>query len=719
MSLLACLTRLAQLQHEGVDRLALQEAAETALEAHANNPQGQLKAVSKHLQVPAPRWLTAPDAAVMPALLFARGASSDHVDAQRDAGHAGELSLQWGVLRGANAQGQWVSEWWDDATQRWRERADAALSGHLIAALRLRKPLALSSSPIYQLIRQEIFSHGKLIREAVMGGLMINVVALASSFYSMQVYDRVVPTAAVQTLLVLTLGVLMAVLFEWAAKRARTNLYERLIDQVDQRLARTVYLRFLSIRVDQLPQSVGSLAAQMRGYETVRGFFTSVASNLLVDAPFALLFTGVIALIAGPLALVPFTFFVLSIGVGLYYRRRVDAFASQAMAASNHKAGLLVETVEGAETIKSGQGGWRMLSRWMKTTDDAREYELQMRHISEHSQHLTAAFQQFSYILMVAFGAMLVSRGELTFGGLIACSILSGRVLAPVAMIPNLLVQWAHTKAALSGLDRLWSLQDDHHGQEQPVVVEKVHGQYRLEGVVTQYGGNKALALNSLSINPGEKIGVLGPVGAGKTTLLRMLSGLYKPQAGRILLDDVDLAHLSKPVLAENLAYVQQEGRLFAGTLRDNLILGQLDPGDERILHAARQTGLMQAVISQRPKGLQQEIFEGGSGLSGGQRQLVNLTRAFLLQPRIWLLDEPTASMDRQLELHVTRALKAALKPEDTLVLVTHKAEMLELVDRIIVIADQQVVMDGPKAQVLQRLQGAAPFQPAMLPQAA
>jgi ATP-binding cassette subfamily C protein LapB len=306
---------------------------------------------------------------------------------------------------------------------------------------------------------------------------------------------------------------------------------------------------------------------------------------------------------------------------------------------------------------------------------------------------------------MIAAGALLVSRGDMTMGGLIACSILSGRVLTPVSMIPGQLVQWAHAKAALQGLDRLWALQDDHYGQEQPIVVASIRGDYRFEGVVASYGTKKALALPSLSIRPGEKVGVLGPIGAGKTTLLRLLSGMYKPQEGRILLDDIDLGHLSKPVLAEHMGYVQQEGRLFAGTLRDNLILGQLDPGDEQILAAARQTGLLQAVIATHPKGLQQEIFEGGSGLSGGQRQLVNLTRAFLRQPTLWLLDEPTASMDRGLELQVTQALKAAIRPTDTLVLVTHKGEMLELVDRVIVIANQQVVLDGPKAQVLQKLQ--------------
>jgi ATP-binding cassette subfamily C protein LapB len=327
-----------------------------------------------------------------------------------------------------------------------------------------------------------------------------------------------------------------------------------------------------------------------------------------------------------------------------------------------------------------------------------------MRDISEHAQHLTALFQQCSYVLLVAFGALLVSQGTLTMGGLVACSILAGRVLSPVAMIPAQLMQWAHTKAALHGLDRLWKLETDHQGEE-PVLLEKLRGHYRFDGVTFQYAGNQALSVPQLHIAPGEKVGILGPVGAGKTTLLRLLAGMYKPGEGRILLDDVDLARIAKPALAEHLGYVQQDGRLFAGSLRENLILGLIDPGDEAILDAARRTGLLASVIARHPKGLQQEIFEGGSGLSGGQRQLVNLTRAFLRQPRIWLLDEPTASMDRNLEAQVTDALRQALAPSTTLVLVTHKADMLELVERVIVVADHKIVLDGPKAQVLRALQ--------------
>ena len=681
----ACLIRLAQLQHDAVDRLALREAAEAALALADASPQARLATVTQHLQVPPARWLKALDPAVTPALLF----RPDGV---------------CGILRGKNGQDQWVSEWWDTLENRWREQADAALPGHHAAALKLGKPFSAHASPLFQLIRHEIFSHGATIREVVLCGLMINVVALIASFYSMQVYDRVIPAAAAQTLMVLTLGVLGMAMFELVARRVRSSLYEKLVDQVDQRLARMVYLRFLGVRLDQLPQSVGSLASQMRGYETVRGFFTSTTTNLLIDAPFALVFMVVIYAIGGAIALVPLVFFLLSLGIGLYYHKQVEELARKANAASNRKAGLLVETVEGAETIKSGQGGWRMLSQWMRTTDSARDSELQMRNIGEHSQHLTGLFQQCSYVLLVAFGALMVSHGALTMGALVACSILAGRVLGPVAMIPAQLMQWAHAKAALQGLDRLWQLESDHQDQE-PVVLERLRGHYQFDSVAFQYQGNQALSVPSLTISPGEKIGVLGPVGAGKTTLLRLLSGMYKPHQGRILLDDVELAQIAKPALAEHIGYVQQDGRLFAGTLRENLILGLIDPGEEAILAAARQTGLLASVIARHPKGLQQAIHEGGSGLSGGQRQLVNLTRAFLRQPRIWLLDEPTASMDRNLETQVTDALRRALSPSTTLVLVTHKAEMLDLVDRLIVVADHKIVLDGPKAQVLRALQ--------------
>lgn len=686
------LLKLAQLQGDAIDRLALQELLGKIPTDEKLSPAQILLIITDGLLVKSANYIEEPSDTDTPALLF-------------------DAYLQkWGLLRGKNAHGTWVSEWANEETHQWEERPlEPELDGLLIYRLHLAKPYEATKSPVFLLIKNQILVFKKQFIEATLGGVAINLVGLTTSFYSMQVYDRVIPTGASQTLLVLTIGVLAAVVFELVAKHIRAGLYEHVVEEVDKRLSRAIYSRFLSIRLDQLPRSVGSLSSQMRGYETVRGLMTSATTSLMIDAPFALLFIILIAMIGGFIALVPLLFFSISLSMGIYFRREIEALAGQSNVASNFKTGLLVETVEGAETIKSGQGGWRMLSKWMSVTDHARTYELKMRQITENSQHITGAFQQLSYVLLVAMGAALVVSGQLTTGGLIACSILSGRILTPVAALPGLLIQWANARASLKSLDSIWRLQDDHAGIEQPLVPGRIVGLYTVDDIEVAYTDRGALSVSKLTIHPGEKIGVLGPVGAGKTTLLRLLTGMYKPHKGRVLLDGLDISHISKPILSEAIGYLQQDGRLFSGTLRENLILGMIDPGDDAILTAAKSSGLYEAVLLRHPKGLQQEIFEGGSGLSGGQRQLLNLTRVLLRAPKIWLLDEPTSSMDRNHEVKVMQALSTHIKPDDTLVLITHKPEMLQLVTRLIVIVNHQILLDGPRDEVLHKLQNQAP----------
>lgn len=690
-TLAMCLLRIAQLQMQTVDRHALQEAVTAASKLHTA-PRELLTHILRLLQVPKPRWVRHPDPAAMPLL----------------AHHA---QMGWLVLRGLNAHHEWVVEVINPEQGGFEEKALHDVEGLTLVKLSMAVPFESSNSPVYQLIKRELLSHRRLLIEAALAGLVLNLIALTVSFYSMQVYDRVVPTGASQTLMVLTLGVLLAAVFEVTIKHLRSHLYAHLIDSVDQRLTRAVYLRFLSVRLDQLPRSVGTLASQLRGHESVRGFLTTLTSQLMIDAPFAVLFLVLMGVIGSPvLALIPLAFLITSLAVGLFYRKRIEDLTRKSVSSTNLKTGLLVETVEGAETIKSGQGGWRMLSRWMNINDESRAQELQMRDITERNQHLTAFFQQVAYVVLVASGALMISRGELSMGALIACSILSGRVLQPVAMIPMQLVQWASVKASLQALDHIWRLEDDHHGLEHPITPDEIQGHYKLDKVSVSYGGPiKAIAIPQLDIQAGNKIGILGPIGAGKTTLLRLLSGMYKPQEGRVLLDQLDIAHISKPLLAEHIGFLQQEGRLFAGSLRDNLILGLLDPGDEAILEAAEQTGLLRAVIKDHPKGLMQTITEGGMGLSSGQRQLVNLTRLYLRQPTVWLLDEPTASMDLQTEGVVLQSLRNVIKPHHTLLVVTHKPELLVLVQRLIVVAQHQIVLDGPRDEVLARLNHPSP----------
>jgi ATP-binding cassette subfamily C protein LapB len=680
--LFVALARLASVQREAVDRLALQEAVMAS--DVRGTPNERLAVVVAHLQINAPKWRSSPDASDLPALVAKPDGS-------------------WCLLKAQNGSGQWVGEVFDHSAQRWSEQV-LELQGCAFATLRLLPPYKPFASPVMGLVVDEIKTHKSKLFEGLAGGVLLTFLGVLVSFYTMQVYDRVIPTGATETLLVLTLGILAVVVMEYATKRLRSRVYESIVDQVDQRLARTVYLRFLAVRLDQMPASVGTLASQLKGYETVRGFLITMASQMAVDAPFALVFVLVIGLIAGPLALVPLGFFVLAIVMGAWHASRIRLLAERNQEAANRKTGLLVETVEAAEIIKSGQGGWRMLGRWLASSDEARDIDLDMRRLNEAGQYRTQTLQQMAYVALVAFGAVMASSGNLTMGGLIACSILSARVFNPAAQLSNQLTQWAHVKAALKGLDAIWKLELDHHGQLQPVHVETLQGHYEFDQVVMKHKDRLALSVPKLSLTAGEKVAVMGPIGAGKTTLLRLLSGMYKPGVGRILLDDMDLAQIAKPKLAEHIGYLPQDGRLLGGTLRENLTLGLSDPGDDALLAAAKATGLYDAVVAVHPQGLQMPINEGGSGLSGGQRQLVNLTRVFLRKPRVWLLDEPTASLDRTVEQHIVHTLGRVLKPEDTLVLVTHKPDLLQLVDRVILVAKHQVLMDGPRDEVLSKL---------------
>lgn len=695
--LFAVLVRLAQLQRQSIDKQALTAILQSQSDVNDPEQAGQLLTeLSRQLQIPQPKkWGPAHKVALtdVPCPVWSP-------------------QLGWGILRGQKPQGNWVMESLEGQPAQWKEQSLPHLEGLYASKLNLEKPFSANDSNVFKLFKGVVLENKSIIVEIALGGIMINLIALATSLYSMQVYDRVVPTGAVQTLLALTLGVVLAILFEFLIKLSKSTIQERLIDRVDAQISRDVYTRFMSIRLDQMPSNVGGLAGQLRGYETVRGFLVSIPAQLLIDMPFVLLYCLVVFSIAGGVGVIPLLFMLLSVLLGLSYKRKVEALTLKNNGQANLKTGMLVETIEGAETIKSGQGGWRMLMRWMHATDEARVTELETRFLQERSQFLIALLHQLSYVSMVAAGAMLISSGGLTMGGLIACTILSSRILAPIGTLPNMLIQWGHSRAALQGLERLWALETDHHGVDHPLILDRIDGLFEFEGVQSQYGANKALIVPRLVIQPGEKVAVMGPVGAGKTTLLRLLSGMYKPQAGRIKLDGVDISHISKPLLAEQIGYLQQEGRLFAGTLRENIVLGLDDPGDQVILDVSKRTGFFQAVINAHPLGLMQPIFEGGLGLSGGQRQLANLTRVFLRQPKIWLLDEPTASLDKQLEIWVLQALRQTLKAQDTLVVVTHKPDLLALVDRIVVVANHQIVMDGPRDDVLKNLQAPQPTRP-------
>ena len=361
----------------------------------------------------------------------------------------------------------------------------------------------------FALFRNTLLARKGIFIQAAAASLLANTLALAAALYSMQVYDRVIPTQGLATLLVLTVGVLIATVLELVVKFSRSHVLEAAVKGMDLELSHTIFVRLLGIRLDQFPASVGTLSAQLRSYEMIRRFASSATLYLAVDTPFALLFLAVIALLAGvQMAAIPVVFFILALAIGLFYRRRIARHAQSGNAAANRKLGLLVETVESAESIKADGAGPRQLKRWNALNHQSVEDDIQIQRYSEQATYLAGFMQQTSYIMLIGVGAWIAATStNLTMGGLIACSILSGRVLGPVAALPGLIVQWAHARAALDNLEKVFALQSDNYGVARPLTPEWIHGEWRLENLKFAYPGRpRPLTLPPTLIRPGEKL---------------------------------------------------------------------------------------------------------------------------------------------------------------------------------------------------------------------
>ena len=559
-----------------------------------------------------------------------------------------------------------------------------------------------------QWFRHAIAKRKRVFIDGAAASVTVNAIALAVAFYTMQVYDRVLPTQGYSTLWVLTFGVAIAIVLELVMRQVRARMVERACKAIDEELSSVFFGHALAIRMDKRPRTVGTFAAQIRHFEMVRNFMTSSTLFLLADLPFALLFIAVIYLIAGPVAIVPAMFLPLAMLAGFAFKGRLARITEAHMEEGNRKNGLLIEAIDGIESVKASGAEWKMLERWRELTRVLSRDEVQMKDITSLSQGLTQSLQQSCYIALVAVGAFAIGTGQLTMGGLIACTIISGRALTPVAQISGLIVQWQHARFALKGLDGIMALEGDTTPGERRVVPDHCRGNLRMEAVRVSYAEHTvALDVAGFKVGPGERVAVIGAVGSGKSSFIKALSGLYRPADGRVFLDDVDIAHLAPEFVREHIGYLTQDVRLFQGTLRDNLALGLPSPTDAQILEAARQTGLDRVIVS-HPQGLGIEISEGGKGLSGGQRQLVGLTRLLIQRPRILLLDEPTASMDGPLEEHIAAHVFASSPDDTTLIVVTHKPALLRHFTRIVVIDHGRIVADGPRDEVLAGLRQAA-----------
>jgi len=567
-----------------------------------------------------------------------------------------------------------------------------------------RKPEKKRSAK--EMFKEIAFRHKSALLHAGIASLSINILALATSFFSMQVYDRVIPTQGVSTLVALGIGVFIAIFLEMMLKLSRSYLLDGAAAHMDVSYSHDIFNRFLKIRPDALPRSVGTLSGQLQSYATVRSFISSAALYVLIDFPFSMIFLAVIIMLAGwTIGFIVLVFLVLAIFAGLFFKNKIVKLTQTSTLASHKKLGLLVESVESAENIKATGGGWSLLSRWNALSEDAINDDIKIKHYSDMSTYVASFLQQFSYISIVAMGAYLVSTTDkLTMGGLIATTILSGRVLSPIAMLPNLLVQWGRTKISVSDLDNVYALDMDNEGVERPLSPTLIKPEFRCERLKFAYTENApVVTIEKMTIKAGEKVAILGTIGSGKSTLLKILAGLYKPTEGKIYLSNMDMHQITRNRVNEIVGYLPQHVKLISGTLRENLLLGLAGYSDEQIMKAAEQTGLIH-LISALPQGLDTPVPEGGESVSGGQKQMISLTRLVLMQPKALLLDEPTANMDDGTERQILRTLKSQIDKGQTLVVVTHKPAVLALVERVIVISSQGVLMDGKKEEVLGKL---------------
>lgn len=546
--------------------------------------------------------------------------------------------------------------------------------------------------------------------QVLLASFIINFLALVSSLYVMNVYDRVVPNKAYGTLWVLSIGVITAIIFELIAKLLRAYLTDIAGKKADLIISSALFRRVLNIKLQERPVSSGSYANNLRDFESVREFMTSASLLTLVDLPFLFLFIFVMFLVAGKLAFVPLTIIPVVIIVGLLAQIPLSRFINESMRESSQRQGLTVEAIEGLETLKTNNAFNWAQKRWDFFTAKSAASSIKVKNISNFVTNFTMMMQQLNTVFLVLTGTYLIHSDnpseKITMGALIACVILSGRALAPLGQIAGLAIRFQQAWLALKGVNGIVERATDRDSERNYVTLSHIQGAVKFHHVSFGYSKDGEPTVNNLdlTLQPGEKVAILGKIGSGKSTMLKLAAGLYEPQQGNISLDDVDLRQIDPHFLRNQVVLLEQNPRLFLGTLRENLDLARMDgfSTDQDLLNALARFGLID-LIRQHPRGLDMPLGEDGLGLSGGQKQMVALARMTLKDPRVVLLDEPTTGLDQTSEVYALRAL-AHWCQSRTLVVVTHRSQVLQLVNRIVVVEDGKVVLDGPRDAVLKHL---------------
>lgn len=536
-----------------------------------------------------------------------------------------------------------------------------------------------------------------------LAALMINSLALVTSLFTMVVYDRILPSGATASLFALTIGVGIALVFDAILKTLRAGFIDHAGQRADLDMGQQVFDHVIETEMGARKGSVGAVSATMREFEGLRDFFTSATMVALVDLPFVVIFIGAIYMLAGPLAIVPAIAVPLVLLMGVAVQPILGRLADRVLSEGQMKQTVLVETLTGIETIKAIGAGRQMRARWAEAIRRQSTYAVKSRAVTQGAINATGFVQQAAQILIVVYGALLVVSGQITSGVLIAAVILTGRALAPLALISQTLTRLHQARSSYRSLEALMQAPGEHPAGQQFLSRPRLSGEVSFDDVNFAYPDQQGAALDgaSFDIAPGERVAILGPIGSGKSTIARLLLGLYQPTEGAVLVDGIDIRQIDPSDLRRNIGAVLQEPWLLSGTLRENIAFGAVRPRDEEILQAARLAGV-EGFAARHPKGYDMPIGERGQGLSGGQRQAVVLARALMGDPPILLLDEPTASMDIQSEAALIARLKGVLDGR-TLIVITHRTSLLDLVDRVIVIDGGKVVADGPKSLITRR----------------
>lgn len=539
----------------------------------------------------------------------------------------------------------------------------------------------------------------------ILAALLINIFTIIFPLYVMNVYDRVVPNNATDTLWVLTFGVFLAFLFDFLLKTLRAYFVDVANKKVDIILSSRLLKKTLDVRMADQPASVSVRANHLKDFESVRDFFSSLTLAGVVDLPFMVIFIAVIFFVGGALAIVPIVSVVIITIMSLILSIPLYNYVSQSFVGSSQKTAILHEALSAVEVVKSNVSYGDILSRWRHYSVEVAELALKSRFFSTLAVNMTGFVTQFSNIAVVVFGVYLIHTGTLSIGGLIACTMLTGRCLAPLGQVTSILIRLQQTRCSLKALDDIMALTEERSEEKTYVMQSAIVGAVELDQVAFHYADQNVDFLKDISfkITPGEKVAILGNMGSGKSTILKLIMNFYEPTQGMIRIDDIAIDQWDPHHLRRSVGYLEQSPKLLFGTAIYNVTLKHPDAPVENIQRAIDVSGAAR-IFSRHPDGINMKIAEQGKGLSGGQVQSIALARTLVGDPKILLLDEPTSEMDQLSEQEFIQKMPAYLEGR-TLIMVTHKQSLLRIVDRIIVLHNGKVLMDGAKNEVLGKIQ--------------